>query len=152
MKIRLLLIQMVLISLPLLLNSCKKEEDEPVQNTAPTISIASLSTDSVKEFVDSVIVEISYQDAQGNLGSIDPDVNDLEVKDSRLSQPDFYHVKPLAPEGYTLNISGKLRIRLSTLFLLGIGDQETATFTIRLRDQSGEWSAPVTSDPIKIVR
>jgi hypothetical protein len=142
----------VLISLPLLLNSCKKEVDEPVQNTAPTISIASLSTDSVKEFVDSVIVEISYQDAQGNLGSIDPDVNDLEVKDSRLSQPDFYHVKPLAPEGYTLNISGKLRIRLSTLFLLGIGDQETATFTIRLRDQSGEWSAPVTSDPIKIVR
>jgi hypothetical protein len=152
MKIRLLLIQIVLISLPLLLNSCKKEEDEPVQNTAPTISIASLSTDSVKEFVDSVIVEISYQDAQGNLGSIDPDVNDLEVKDSRLSQPDFYHVKPLAPAGYTLNISGKLRIRLSTLFLLGIGDQETATFTIRLRDQSGEWSAPVTSDPIKIVR
>jgi hypothetical protein len=152
MKIRLLLIQMVLISLPLLLNSCKKEEDEPVQNTAPTISIASLSNDSVKEFVDSVIVEISYQDAQGNLGSIDPDVNDLEVKDSRLSQPDFYHVKPLAPAGYTLNISGKLRIRLSTLFLLGIGDQETATFTIRLRDQSGEWSAPVTSDPIKIVR
>jgi hypothetical protein len=152
MKIRLILIQIVLIFLPLLLNSCKKEEDEPVQNTAPTISIASLSTDSVKEFVDSVIVEISYQDAQGNLGSIDPDVNDLEVKDSRLSQPDFYYVKPLAPEGYTLNISGKLRIRLSTLFLLGIGDQETATFTIRLRDQSGEWSAPVTSDPIKIVR
>jgi hypothetical protein len=152
MKTRLLLTQIVLTSLPLLLNSCKKEEDEPVQNTAPTISIASLSTDSVKEFVDSVIVEISYQDAQGNLGSIDPDVNDLEVKDSRLSQPDFYHVKPLAPEGYTLNISGKLRIRLSTLFLLGIGDEETATFTIRLRDQSGEWSAPVTSDPITIVR
>jgi hypothetical protein len=152
MRIRLLLIQIALISLPLLLNSCKKEEDDQVQNTAPTISIASLSTDSVKEFVDSVIVEISYQDAQGNLGSIDPDVNDLEVKDSRLSQPDFYHVKPLAPEGFTLNISGKLRIRLSTLFLLGIGDQETATFTIRLRDQSGEWSAPVTSDPITIVR
>jgi hypothetical protein len=152
MRIQLLLIQIALISLPLLLNSCKKEEDNQVENTAPTISIASLSTDSVKEFVDSVIVEISYQDAQGNLGSIDPDVNDLEVKDSRLSQPDFYHVKPLAPEGFTLNISGKLRIRLSTLFLLGIGDQETATFTIRLRDQSGEWSAPVTSDPITIVR
>lgn len=152
MRIRQLFLYMVLVSLPLLLISCKKEEEEQVQNTAPTISIASLSTDSVKEFVDSVIVEISYQDAQGNLGSIDPDVNDLEVKDSRLSQPDFYHVKPLAPEGYTLNISGKLRIRLSTLFLLGIGDQETATFTIRLRDQSGEWSAPVTTDPITIVR
>lgn len=152
MRIRQLFLYMVLVSLPLLLISCNKEEDEQVQNTAPTISIASLSTDSVKEFVDSVIVEISYQDAQGNLGSIDPDVNDLEVKDSRLSQPDFYHVKPLAPEGYTLNISGKLRIRLSTLFLLGIGDQETATFTIRLRDQSGEWSAPVTTDPITIVR
>ncbi len=152
MRIRLPIIQLVLIAMPFLLNSCKKDEEEPVQNTAPTISIASLSTDSVKEFVDSVIVEISYRDAQGNLGSIDPDVNDLEVKDSRLNQPDFYHVKPLAPEGYTLNISGKLSIRLSTLFLLGIGDQETATFTIRLRDQSGEWSAPVTTDPITIVR
>lgn len=152
MRIRLPIIQLVLIAMPFLLNSCKKDEEEPVQNTAPTISIASLSTDSVKEFVDSVIVEISYRDAQGNLGSIDPDVNDLEVKDSRLNQPDFYHVKPLAPEGYTLNISGKLRIRLSTLFLLGIGDQENATFTIRLRDQSGEWSAPVTTDPITIVR
>lgn len=147
-----LFIPIVLLTFSLLLNSCKKEEENEVQNTAPTISITSLSADSIKEFVDSVVVEISYRDAQGNLGSIDPDVNDLEVKDSRLSQPDFYHVKPLAPEGFTLNISGKLRIRLNTLFLLGIGDQETATFTIRLRDQSGEWSAPVTSDPIKIVR
>ena len=152
MKIRMSIIKLVLFAMPFLLNSCKKEEDDQVQNTAPTISIASLSTDTVKEFVDSVIVEISYQDAQGNLGSVNPDINDLEVKDSRLNEPDFYHVKPLAPEGYTLNISGKLRIRLSTLFLLGIGNQETATFTIRLRDQSGEWSAPVTSDPITIVR
>ncbi len=152
MRIRLPIIQLVLIALPFLLNSCKKDEEEPVQNTAPVISIVSLSTDTVKEFVDSVIVVISYQDSQGNLGSIDPDVNDLEVKDSRLSQPDFFHVKPLAPAGFTLDISGNLRVRLSTLFLLGIGDQETATFTIRLRDQSGEWSAPVTSDPITIVR
>ncbi len=152
MRILLPIIQLVLLALPFLLNSCKKDEEEPVLNTAPIISIVSLSTDTVKEFVDSVIVVISYQDSQGNLGSIDPDVNDLEVKDSRLSQPDFYHVKPLAPEGYTLNISGKLRVRLSTLFLLGIGDQETATFTIRLRDQSGEWSAPVTTDPITIIR
>lgn len=152
MKVALRIFQFMLVCSPFLLNSCKKEEDDEVQNTAPTISVASLSTDTVKEFVDSVIVEISYQDAQGNLGSLNPDINDLEVKDSRLSQPDFYHVKPLAPEGYTLNISGKLRVRLSTLFLLGIGDQETATFTIRLRDQSGVWSAPVTTDPITIIR
>jgi len=43
-----------------------------------------------------------------------------------------------------------MRIKLNTLFLLGNGQFETVTFTIKLRDQSGKWSNEVTTDPVVI--
>ena len=126
-------------------SSCKKEEE-----IAPVIGVISIGPDTVTQFTDSVFVEIQYEDPNGDIGSDDPDGQDIEVKDSRLNTPDYYHLKPLTPAGYSLFIRGKLRIKLNTLFLLGNGQFETVTFTIKLRDQSGKWSNEVTTDPIVI--
>ena len=38
--------------------------------------------------------EIQYEDPNGDIGSDDPDGQDIEVKDSRLNTPDYYHLKP----------------------------------------------------------
>lgn len=130
-------------------SSCKKEE-EIAEAKAPVIGVISIGPDTVTQFTDSVFVEILYEDPNGDIGSDDPDGQDIEVKDSRLNTPDYYHLKPLTPAGYSLFIRGKLRIKLNTLFLLGNGQFETVTFTIKLRDQSGKWSNEVTTDPIVI--
>jgi len=130
--------------------SCKKEDD-PVESS-PIIAVLSIGPDTVVQFTDSVILEIRYEDMNGDLGSPDPDINDLEIKDSRLSGPDTYHVRPLAPAGYSLFINGTLRIKLNTLFLLGNGTSETAVFTVKLRDQAGNWSQEVNTDPVVIIR
>ena len=130
-------------------SSCKKEEVVE-ESKAPVIGVIAINPDTVTQFTDSVFVEIQYEDPNGDIGSIDPDGQDIEVKDSRLNTPDYYHVKPLTPSGYTLFIRGKMRIKLNTLFLLGNGQFETVTFTIKLRDQSGKWSNEVTTDPVVI--
>ena len=131
--------------------SCTEKEGTPVES-APAIGILSVTPDTLLQFVDSAFVTLQYEDPNGDIGSDDPDVNDLEVKDSRISSADFYHVQPLTPDGMALFIRGKIRIKLNTLFLLGTGDFETTSFSIRLRDQNGNWSETVTTDPIVIKR
>ena len=132
-------------------NSCNKEA-EPVEAEAPIIAVLSINPDTVVQFTDSVILQIRYEDMNGDLGSPDPDINDLEIKDSRLSGPDTYHIQPLAPAGYSLFINGTLRIKLNTLFLLGNGNSETAVFKVKLKDQAGNWSKEVSTDPVVIIR
>ena len=133
------------------LDACKKEENLP-PSAAPVIAVLSISPDTLVQFQDSVIIELQYEYQNGDLGSDNPDQLDLEIKDSRLNAPDFYHVKPLAPAGTSLFIRGILRVQLPTLFLLGNGDAEVLNFDIRLRDQNGAWSEMVNTDPIVVIR
>lgn len=137
--------------LVIFISSCNEDENLPPA-TPPVIAILSISPDTVVQFQDSVIIEIQYEDQNGDLGSPDPDQLDLEIKDSRLNSADAYHVKPLAPPGTNLFIRGVLSVELPPLFLLGNGSEETVSFNIRLRDQNGAWSELLTSDPITVVR
>lgn len=140
----------LLFSLSLLM-ACSEKEMVPAK-AAPVIGVISITPDTIVQFQDSAYVTIQYEDQNGDIGNVDPDVNDLEIKDSRLSQADTYHIQPLTPDGMELFIRGQIKIRLNTLFLLGIGDYETVTFSIRLRDQANQWSSTVTTDPIVIKR
>ncbi|MEX1187994.1 MAG: hypothetical protein WED33_01970 [Bacteroidia bacterium] len=135
----------------LCLAACKKEENLPPPSP-PVIAILSISADTITEFQDSLIIKLQYEDQNGDLGSENPDKLDLEIKDSRLTTPDFYHVKPLAPAGTALFIRGVLRVELPPLFILGNGDSETLSLDIRLRDQNGKWSELVSSDPLVVIR
>ncbi|HOY47959.1 MAG TPA: hypothetical protein PL185_04740 [Flavobacteriales bacterium] len=137
--------------LVVLWSSCTEKERVPAP-APPAIGIISITPDSILQFQDSAFVTIQYEDVNGDVGSSDPDAKDLEVKDSRLAQPDLYSIQPLTPDAIELFIHGQIKIKLPTLFILGNGDYETVTFSIRLRDQSGEWSQTVTTDPIVIKR
>lgn len=133
-----------------LFSACKKEENV-YPASAPVIAVLSASPDTLTEFRDSLVIEISYEDKNGDLGNADPDIKDLEIKDARLSEPDFYHVIPLSPEGTTLFINGTLRVVLPPQFRLGAAPQEQTNYTIRLRDRNGAWSESVDTDQIVIV-
>jgi hypothetical protein len=132
--------------------SCKKEEVIQFPASPPVIGVLSLSADTLVEFQDSLIIELSYEDKNGDLGSFDPDIKDLEIKDDRLPAADFYHVIPLAPEGTTLFINGTLRLVLPPQFRLGNASIEQTSFNIRLRDRNGTWSESVRTDPVFIIQ
>lgn len=143
--------RLLLLSACLGLYACSKEES-PAPATAPAIGIISISPDTLVQFQDSVVIVLQYEDVNGDIGSIDPDVNDLEVKDSRLQAADYYHIQPLAPEGTSLFIQGTIRVVLPAPFLLGNGDAETINYSVRLRDQNGAWSEEASADPIVVIR
>lgn len=127
--------------------SCKKKEEPPKE---PSITFIEASPLVVTEFQDSVIVRFSYKDNNGDLGDESPDEYSLEVKDSRLPNPDYYHIQPLAPLGTSLKIEGELKVKVSSMFLLGNGATEITTLTIKLKDREGNWSNEIVTPTITI--
>lgn len=134
----------------MLASGCKKDvvEADPV----PFLKIESVTPTTVTQFVDSVVVMLSYDDGDGDLGFSDPDSTALEVTDSRFSLPDYYFVQPLAPIGEPIHIRGTLRVELTAPFLLGNGTSETIQYRIRILDRAGNWSNEVTTPDITIVQ
>ena len=127
--------------------SCKKDEKLPPE---PSIEFVSLTPSTILQFKDEVTVTIKYKDNNGDLGYESADQYPLQVKDSRLTGPDWYHVSPLAPLGQELKIEGELKIKISSMFILGNGHQEVATLAIKIKDRAGNWSNEILTPPITI--
>jgi len=131
----------------LILPSCKKEETMPVE---PEIELVSIGPTDVEEFVDVVTLRFKYKDGDGDIGEVDPDVPSLRVKDSRLAEPDWYHIPPLTPDQQELAIQGELEIPLNTLFILGNSASEVLTYSIVLIDRAGNYSNELVSPLITV--
>ena len=132
----------------ILFGSCRKEG---ITNYAtPKISIVDISATTVQQFEETVTVTIAYEDGDGDLGDPHPDTLSLYVHDSRLKDPDRYHVPPLAPPDHTLTIKGEIDVTLLSPFLLGNGSFETVNYALKIRDRAGNWSNEVTTETITI--
>jgi hypothetical protein len=141
---------LALLAIALFLGSCQGEESPLDQ--VPRLRVESITPRTVRQFQDSIQLVLSYEDANGDLGSEDPDERVLSVKDSRLDIPDYYHVKPLAPPGTEVAIQGTFQVKLRSAFLLGNGDSEQIAFTIQITDRAGNRSEPVVSPTITVVK
>jgi len=134
----------------LLFFGCKKKsirEDMDI----PYILIKSVNPTVVQEFSESVLLEVTYEDGNGDLGFQNPDELSLSVHDSRLDSADMYHIPPLAPIGENIYIKGTFNIYLNTTFLLGVGNSEKLTYTIKIKDRAGNWSNEVISEEVTII-
>ena len=129
-------------------SGCKKDVVEP--DPIPFITIENVTPTTVTQFMDSVIVTLSYDDGDGDLGYFDPDSSALAVTDSRFQEPDLYFVQALAPDGEDLHIRGTLRIGLTPPFILGSSSQEIISYAIRIKDRAGNWSNTVITPDITI--
>lgn len=130
--------------------TCKKKK-VPEPDPVPTLELISITPSTVKEFQDSILIRLKYKDANGDLGDLSPDEHSLYIKDSRLPNPDTYHVKPLAPvSSENIPIEGELTVKLNSLFLLGNGNSETTTFSIKMKDRAGHWTTEFNSPTITI--
>ena len=131
----------------LIISSCEKEEDSLFN-----ISLLSTSPISLQEFQENIIVEIEYEHFKGFMGFYDPDYLSLEVKDSRLSNADYYHLIPLNPPDNELSIKGIIQLEIDAPFILGSGNLETLFFTMRIQDREGEWSNEISTPLISVSR
>lgn len=130
--------------------SCNKDSDGPVLDPIPYLEVQSVSPTSIVEFSENVSLILYYEDGDGDLGFTSPDSLSLEVQDSRLTEPDMYHVRPLAPEGSSISIKGTIMVELNSTFRLGSGPSETITYSVRIKDRAGNWSNTVETQPITI--
>jgi len=140
------ILKYILVAFLLLTFSCQKEEVEPefkitLKNTTPT---------DLQEFQENVMVTIEYQHPEGFMGFSDPDYLSLEIHDSRLTNPDFYHLQPLSPPNQTISIQGEINVEIDSPFRFGNGNSETLTYSLRIQDNKKEWSNPVTTPIITV--
>lgn len=133
----------------LVFNSCSK--DETISNK-PVIKLIDISSNNLKEFKDSLIIRFEYTDADGDIGEYDPDKNDLQVKDRRLANADYYFIKPLAPPDSEIKIKGIISVQIKNTFLLGTGNSEITQFDLKLRDRAGNWSNAINTPDITITK
>jgi hypothetical protein len=136
----------ILLVVSLIFSACKKTEVE----NAFSISLIEMNPTEIIEFEENINVRISYTHSQGFVGFSDPDYLSLEIKDSRLSNPDYYHLIPLSPPQSEVSISGEILIEVDAPFIFGNGNTETLTFTIRIQDKDENWSNKVTTDLITL--
>ena len=136
----------------LLFGACETTSNDPSFPLIPNIRILSISHDTLIEFADSLIITIEYEDGDGDLGTSDPDVNAIFVKDARLENADEYYLPPLAPEDASISITGNIDLILRPTFILGNANQEVTNFSIFWRDRAGNESNLVETGEVLIVR
>lgn len=130
----------------LLLPSCSKDDD----NVVFEISLIDTYPIEIVEFQENIYVRLYYQHPEGYLGFSDPDYLSLEVKDSRLSQADYYHVIPLTPPNNSLSVTGELLVEIDSPFVFGNGLMELVNFTIKIQDQNLVWSNEIITPNISV--
>ncbi|MBE50962.1 MAG: hypothetical protein CMP51_04650 [Flavobacteriales bacterium] len=135
----------IILFFTLVLMSCSKEE-ESIFN----IVLIETNPTEMQEFQENITVNISYEHSEGFMGFYDPDYLSLEVKDSRLTNPDFYHLIPLNPPNNQLSIQGIISLEIDSPFLLGNGNQETLYYSIRIQDREGNWSNNINTPLIYV--
>tara|TARA_Y100000991_G_scaffold32730_1_gene21088 strand:- start:2183 stop:2617 length:435 start_codon:yes stop_codon:yes gene_type:complete len=133
-------------SILLIFSSCSKEEDQVIFN----INLLNTFPTEIIEFQENIYVRIFYQHPEGFIGFSDPDYLSLEVKDSRLSQADYYHIIPVTPPENSLSITGELLVEIDSPFLFGNGIMELVNFTIRIQDQNLNWSNSIITPNITV--
>ena len=138
----------------LLAAACKKDDNDKNGSfsTTPEIALVSASPLEVIEFQDSVIVIISFRDGDGDLGRQNPDNESLYIMDSRMENPERYHLPPIIPDDAKLKTQGTIRIFVPTLFLTGSGNQEPTVLSIKVQDQAGHWSNEIQTPQILVKR
>ena len=133
-------------SILLIFSSCSKEEDQVIFN----INLLNTFPTEIIEFEENIYVRIFYQHPEGFIGFSDPDYLSLEVKDSRLSQADYYHIIPVTPPDNSLSVTGELLVEIDSPFLFGNGSLEIVNFTIRIQDQNLNWSNSIITPNITV--
>ncbi|TVQ44241.1 MAG: hypothetical protein EA362_10320 [Saprospirales bacterium] len=132
--------------------SACSDDDGPVLDVVPKIELLGISSDTIVEFEDVLVISIQYSDGDGDIGFEDPDINSIFVRDARLEDYDGFYIGPVAPPDQEIPVTGTLNIEFPALFLFGTGATENTRFYVYLVDRAGNESNEVITQTVTIIR
>lgn len=130
-----------------ILNSCKKEEQ--AFPSVPHIEARGIYPDSVKAFTDSIVVEIYYEDGDGDLGENNPFTQNLFLVDQRNQLQYGFRITKIASSGDPA-IRGTLKVVLPYTNLVNNTGPETLFFHVKATDRAGNSSNVVSTGSITV--
>ena len=92
----------------------------------------------------------TYEYSLNLLFDTNPDYLSLEIHDSRLTNPDYYHLQPLSPPDENISIQGEINVEIDAPFCFGNGSSETLTYSLRIQDNKKSWSNTITTPMITV--
>jgi hypothetical protein len=127
---------------------CKKAENfSPI----PEIEFVSFSKNPIKAFDETLIIELSYKDGDGDLGENANDVNNIFITDSRNNVEYKMRIKQLAPDNANIQIQGTLKIEMNSVPLVNLNsNSETLSYSIYLIDRAGNKSNTITTEQLRV--
>ena len=131
----------------LLLFACKKDETLSV---VPAIEFQSISPSIAQEYIDNIIITISYTDEDGDLGENSPDINNLFVEDSRNGIVYHYRIPQLAPTENEIAIEGNFNITINGSGITNSSNSQQVNYAIYVKDRAGNKSNTITTSNITI--
>ncbi len=136
--------------------SCKKDKyevvKEIVEGDAPIIFFMSVVPTEVKEYGDSLVFTIAYQDQNGDLGENDPDVENVFLVDNRIDITYKYRLSQLAPLEANVPIRGTFEIVLPNTGITDGSSEQTGKYTLYIVDRAGNKSNRVLSADVKVTK
>ena len=135
------------ILIALLLFACKKDD---ALSVVPTIEFQSISPLTAQEYIDDIIITISYADEDGDLGENSADINNLFVEDSRNGITYHYRIPQLAPNGNNIAIEGNFNIIINGSGITNDSTSQQVNYNIWVKDRAGHSSDTITTSSIVI--
>ena len=132
----------------IVLSSCKKEESP--FSEVPRIEVRSIYPDSAKAFSDSIVVEIYYEDGDGDLGENSPFAQNLFLVDQRNQLQYGFRIGRIASEG-TPAIRGTMKVVLPYTNLVNGTGPEQLFFKVRVIDREGNSSNTANTGSVVVV-
>lgn len=131
--------------------ACKKDDDSGLLDSdEPQIYVVDMFPTTARQFRDSVTIIIAFEDRNGDLGYTNPDDPSLEIRDTRITEPELYHIPPITPDKQELYTKGTFKVVLPSVFLFGNGGAERTNFHIRVKDRESHWSEYVFTPDLYI--
>ena len=131
----------------LLLFACKKDD---ALSVVPTIEFQSISPSIAQEYIDDIIITISYADEDGDLGENFPDIDNLFVEDNRNGIVYHYRIPQLAPNGNEISIEGNFNIKINGTGITDESSSQQVSYAIYAQDRAGNKSNTITTSNITI--
>jgi hypothetical protein len=132
------------------INSCKKEIDK--WEATPEIEFISISPQSMQEYAQSIVITIKYKDGDGDLGQNNTDAPNTFVTDMRNGTLYTFRTQQLAPDNATIPITGQLNITIPTTWILSNANSESVSYTVYLKDRSGNQSNTITTSSVTLTK
>ncbi|MDX5321433.1 MAG: hypothetical protein LPK45_09920 [Bacteroidota bacterium] len=139
---------LLFLCLILLLGSCAKEQ---LDKDIPLIGLIQAGPQQIKANEDSVYFHISYEDANGDLGSQDAKVSNLFVEDMRINLIYEFRIQELVPNAAAVPIRGELHFSLNNTVITGAGSVEWVNYRIWIKDRAGNESNKIIAGSFKVI-